>query len=216
MINLYQILHLSPYASEKEIRNALKEMETALNHATIQAVHEWLLVDSVRAKYDMKLRTHYPEYFLQHQNQPRPIARPSHNKKYVIVQKSLDADLPLLWNPRAACNWSLLFNVAFGGILHAQNWAALGEKKLANQNYFWAGISVALSVYMIVFNHKIFAFFQFLLLISWYFTLGKKQMLLIEKTHQHQYAKRGWLQPLFLALTGFALLHILGKLFGAS
>lgn len=65
MINLYKVLHLSPYASESEIRLALQEMETSLNERTIKAVYEWLLVDSVRARYDMKLRETYPDYFAQ-------------------------------------------------------------------------------------------------------------------------------------------------------
>ena len=63
MVNLYQILNLSYSASEGEIRSALLGKKEFLNRETIDAVNKWLLVETVRPRYDAALRRRFPEFF---------------------------------------------------------------------------------------------------------------------------------------------------------
>lgn len=63
MVNLYQILGLPYSATSDEIQAALERKQAALNAKTVKAVTEWLLVDSVRTRYDAKLRQEQPEFF---------------------------------------------------------------------------------------------------------------------------------------------------------
>ena len=63
MVNLYQILNLSYSASEGEIRSALLGKKEFLDRETIDAVNKWLLVETVRPRYDAALRRRFPEFF---------------------------------------------------------------------------------------------------------------------------------------------------------
>ncbi|QMT30816.1 hypothetical protein [Alysiella filiformis] len=221
MINLYKVLHLSPYASESEIRLALQEMETSLNERTIKAVYEWLLVDSVRARYDMKLRETYPDYFAQFRV---PVAQNGGNfakkqvgsSRKVVKHQTLAqqyvyprADVPELWNPNAAVNWCIVFNVVFGAVIHALNWSELGEDDLAQSNWIVAGIGFCLILCAMVFS-PVFSFLNFVLLIVWYFALAKKQAAYIKKELRGQYQKKGWGIPMGITiLVGLGLILLL-------
>lgn len=225
MINLYKILHISPYSSAAEIRVALKDLETGLNERTVKAVHEWLLVDSVRARYDMKLRETAPEFFAQYRQQPIAAPTSSQNKRVIrsnvkssssrtiSIKKKPAApkvdyrvDVPELWNPNAAANWCIMFNVVFGAILHALNWTELGEEKLARENWIVAALGFGLILCAMLFSSA-FNVLNFLLLIVWYFVLAKKQAAYIQKELDGQYQKKGWGIPIGIAiLVGIGLL----------
>lgn len=221
MINLYKVLHLSPYASESEIRLALQEMETSLNERTIKAVYEWLLVDSVRARYDMKLRETYPDYFAQFRV---PVAQNGGNfakkqvgssRKVVLKRQPLAqqyvyprADVPELWNPNVAVSLCLLLYVYFGAILHALNWSELGEEKLARANWIFAVISAALVLCAFIFG-KIFAVVHLMFLFVWYFALGQKQVTYIKTELSNTYHSKGWVVPIVIGiLTMFGLIFL--------
>lgn len=237
MINLYQILHISPYASTAEIRATLQNMETGLNERTIKAVHEWLLVDSVRARYDMKLRETDPDFFAQYRQQSA-IATSSHGngkrvihrngkssssrtisikKKPAAPQVDYRVDVPELWNPNAASNWSLLFNVCFGAVIHALNWTELGEYKLAKANWIVATVWLLVLLYSMTFSNKLYLL-NFLVLIAWYFTLGKKQAAYINTELNDHYRKKGWLAPILIGVAvsfGLGMLsYILSRILG--
>ena len=48
MINLYQVLGLSAYATDVQIRQALNPHAQSLDLNVIKAVHDWLLDPTVR------------------------------------------------------------------------------------------------------------------------------------------------------------------------
>jgi hypothetical protein len=68
-----------------------------------------------------------------------------------VADVGRDVEVPTIWNPNSAANWSLLFTPAFGAFLHMKNWEALGEPAKASSAKLWAtttlvvlvGISVA-------------------------------------------------------------------------
>ncbi|MDK4697658.1 hypothetical protein QDY71_07835 [Kingella negevensis] len=99
MINLYQILQLSHNASPATIQAVLNN---AQNANAIKAVQEWLLVPDVRQRYNVKLKSEYPEFF----QAATPINKP---KIAPLSEETADddeyMDLPPLWNPNAAANW---------------------------------------------------------------------------------------------------------------
>ena len=114
MVNLYQILNLPYSASEGEIRSALLGKKEFLDRETIDAVNKWLLVETVRPRYDAALRRRFPEFFrLPEIRTPQP---------------------PELWNPQTAAVLSLVLSPAFGAWIHAENWRILGNEKRAQQN----------------------------------------------------------------------------------
>lgn len=229
MINLYQILHISPYASEAEIRAALNKMETGLNERTIKAVYEWLLVDAVRARYDMKLRQAYPEYFAQYRQENALAApKPTHANKRIVMKNAAKssgktikikkktelsaadyrADVPELWNPTVAVSLCLLLYVYFGAILHALNWSELGEEKLARDNWIFAVISAVLVLCAFVFG-KVFAVVHLIFLFVWYFALGQKQVTYIKTELNNTYRSKGWVVPIVIGvLTMFGLIFL--------
>lgn len=235
MINLYQILHISPYSSEAEIRAALNKMETGLNERTIKAVYEWLLVDAVRARYDMKLREAYPEYFAQFRQQQMLAANTSQNANKRVITRNIKkssgktirikkraelsavdyrADVPELWNPNAAANWCIVFNVVFGATLHALNWTELGEDDLARKNWIVAALGFGLILCAMLFSN-LFNLLNLLLLIVWYFALAKKQAAYVQKELGGQYQKKGWGVPIGITIAvGLGLILLLVILSG--
>ena len=215
MINLYQILHLSPLASEAEIRFALKSMEDNLDERTRKAVHQWLLDANVRARYDAKLRETEPEFFAQFAStstpSPAEIATTTLiQDKPKIIPKNDETtndddyvDLAPLWNPKVAMIWSILLNVVFGAILHAKNWEVLGEKKLAQQNYYFALFAcIAMSLLALTDVAVGSLGVNIGLTIAWYHIMGKKQVLFFAENFNDDYEKRGWLLPIVLCLVG--------------
>ncbi|MDK4687806.1 hypothetical protein [Kingella negevensis] len=160
MINLYQILQLPHNASPATIQAVLNN---AQNANAIKAVQEWLLVPDVRQRYNAKLKSEYPEFF----QAATPINRP---KIAPLSEETADddeyMDLPPLWNPNAAANWSLLLGTAFGAVLHALKWKALGEEKLAKENWIWAGVYAVIYVFSFVTGKFGISFF---VLLGWYF-----------------------------------------------
>jgi len=149
MVNLYQILGLPYSATSDEIQAALERKQAALNAKTVKAVTEWLLVDSVRTRYDAKLRQEQPEFFqsvmveretpstLSLQKNETPKAQPT------LQVAEEEYYVPQLWNPTAAAIWAFFLSPILGAWLHAINWRELGEKKLAEQNMYFVWGTVA-------------------------------------------------------------------------
>lgn len=90
-----------------------------------------------------------------------------------------DSDAPALWNPNAAALWSLLFLPVFGATLHMLNARAMGDKDQIRQSK-WALI-VLLVIFLLLplvtlfFNPKNNTF-GLILLLGWYFAIGRKQV----------------------------------------
>lgn len=123
---------------------------------------------------------------------------------------------PALWNPGAAAGWSLLFSPIFGAYLHARNWEALGQPDKAATSRKWMWGSVVFFVVLLITS-----FFVpdskladalgrvggLVLLVSWYYNLGKTQRAHVAARFGQDYPRRGWGKPLLAAL-GFILLFV--------
>jgi uncharacterized membrane protein YfcA len=116
---------------------------------------------------------------------------------------------PALWNPGAAASWSLLFSPAFGALVHMKNWQALGEPEKAAASKKWAVIYIVTIVGLSVAeaflrsNKTMPALVRlcgFVLLLSWYFASGKPQLEFVKSRYGKQYPRKGWAQPLLIAV----------------
>jgi hypothetical protein len=116
---------------------------------------------------------------------------------------------PALWNPGAAASWSLLFSPAFGAFLHMKNWEALGEPDKAAAARKWAVIYIVTIVGLSVASAflpsnkaipGIVRLCGFVLLLGWYFVSGKPQLEFVKSRYGKQYPRKGWAQPLLIAV----------------
>lgn len=143
-------------------------------------------------------------------NSPNPYAPP---KSEVADVRQINP-APRLWNPNAAANWSLLFSVIFGAVLHMKNWEALGEPEKAASSKRWAVGALIFFVVMTVFSaftedeklaDAITKIFAFGLLITWYFLNARAQQRYVIAKFGQDYPRKGWLKPI-----GWAILTIFG------
>ncbi len=125
--------------------------------------------------------------------------------------------VPALWNPNAAANWSLLFSPVFGAWLQRANWLALGEPEQARESRNWilisffaiVGISVAAVVFPSVLLEALSRVSGLVILLTWYFMNGRRQVRYVKQHFGREYPRRGWLQPLVLAVVLFVAFMIL-------
>ena len=126
------------------------------------------------------------------------------------IQTTADTTRPLLWNPDAAANWSLLFTPVFGAYLHAINWRALGKPERAAANIVWLWITVAFLVInggtLFLPESKTVELVMRLaglgLLIGWYFSQGRPQAKFVKATYGDNYDRRGWGLPILAGVAG--------------
>jgi hypothetical protein len=123
------------------------------------------------------------------------------------METLLPADVPpKLWNPNAAANWSLVFTPAFGALLHAKNADSLGRIEEARANRVWVYVTVAylavtlVSIFIPAIPDGAFRVAGLVLLLSWYFSLAKKQARYVKESLHSQYERRSWIKPLLGAL----------------
>jgi hypothetical protein len=108
---------------------------------------------------------------------------------------------------------------AFGAFLHMKNWEALGEPDKAAGAKKWVVIYIvtivglaAVSAFL-PHNRAIPAILRltgFCLLLSWYFVSGKPQLEFVKSRYGKQYPRKGWGQPILIAIgvllgSGFAV-----------
>jgi hypothetical protein len=124
----------------------------------------------------------------------------------------LHEDAPALWNPGAAASWSVLLSPAFGAFLHMKNWEALGEPDKAAGAKKWLVIYIvtiaglALVSAFLPYNRAIPAILRlagFGLLLGWYFASGKPQMNFVKSRYGKEYPRKGWGQPILIAIGVF-------------
>jgi len=145
--------------------------------------------------------------------------------KSVVADIETRADSPLLWNPNAAANWSLLFSPAFGAFLHMKNWEALGEPAKAAAAKAWAiaAVSILIALPLLVVLapgmrvlQSLSSLLGIVLLISWYASSGRPQVRYVKERFGNSYPRRGWSAPLLIALAAsfgyFIIVGILGAL----
>jgi len=117
----------------------------------------------------------------------------------------LPSQLPALWNPNAAANWSLLFTPAFGAYFHARNAEAMGRTNEAKANKVWFYISLAYLGFVLISNfipaipEGLFKLSALVLLFSWYFSLAKKQIRYVKETYRSGYDRKPWMKPLLIS-----------------
>lgn len=213
MINLYQILRLSPQASRAEIEATLQRYRAWEQHEPkiVQAAESWLLVDEVRARYDARLRQEQPEFF-----QPaRPVVP---DDDYVVIEDdtppphSADTEsdeyyVPLLWNPKAIAIWSFFLSPALGAWLQALNWRELGNEKAAqiSMTVVWAvvGSSLGLAIITILTGWDWGFVLHIVVWAAWFVVLGRKQMDFVDNAVGDDYNRRTWQKPLGLTALAF-------------
>jgi hypothetical protein len=147
-----------------------------------------------------------------------PFAPPQSSVSDIDI--SQQEDMPSLWNPNAAANWSLLFSPAFGAFLHMKNWQALGEPEKAAAAKVWF-IGTLLVVFGLSFLTVLFPTSKVLgsipnsiglvLVLSWYFSSGKAQAKYVTERFGKTYPRNGWGKPL-----GVAILVTLGFIISLS
>lgn len=128
---------------------------------------------------------------------------------------------PPLWNPGAAASWSLLFSPIFGALLHMKNWQALGDPGKAATSKNWAIGTAVFFVLGVVLSvafpdskavDQLSRLGGFVLLIAWYYAIGKSQGSLVQARYGKGYPRRGWAKPLGLAVAamfGFVVVAVL-------
>jgi hypothetical protein len=143
-------------------------------------------------------------------NSPPPLDNPYAAPAAAVADAPLPLEAaPALWNPGAAASWSLLFSPAFGAFLQMRNWQALGDEKQARVSWTWFVASIVLTLGAIAAGaflpdthpgQKLLNLFGFTLLLTWYFSHGKKQMAEVKTRFGKDYPRRGWLLPLAIAV----------------
>jgi len=142
---------------------------------------------------------------------PNPYAPP----KAVVADVVGTETAPPLWNPNAAASWSLLFSPIFGSYLHMRNWQALGESDKAAKSRYWFISSILLMIILTIVSvlmpesTGLYALARtggFILLIAWYYGMGKSQQQFVVERFGHDYPRRGWAKPLLIALGIFCAL----------
>jgi len=147
-------------------------------------------------------------------NMNNPFAPPT-----AVVDALPSRDLaPPLWNPNAAASWSLLLSPVFGAVLHMKNWQAMGDPARAARSRNWAigsGVMLALlSVMNILWPTSgnvdgLTRVAGFVVLVSWYYAIGKSQNAAVLARYGQDYTRKGWIKPLGVAFgvfVGFCVL----------
>lgn len=109
-------------------------------------------------------------------------------------------DVPSLWTPEVACNWSLLFGGAFGAFVGAANWRVLGYEKEAEACRRRAWFYVVMQIFGL----------GLVTCLLWRFGPARRQMRHVWALPAPGYAKRSWGKPLGIASSIFAIPFLIG------
>ena len=104
-----------------------------------------------------------------------------------------------LWNPNAAASWSILFTPIFGAYLHSKNWAALGNKEKEKQSMYWAYGAIGMFIFSLFLPGTLGQGISIGYLLSWYFSIAKKQVKHVKEELDDSYEKNNWLKPIGVA-----------------
>jgi hypothetical protein len=126
-----------------------------------------------------------------------------------------NVDSPAIWNPNAAANWSLLFSPAFGAYLHARNAERLGrfDEARSNQRWFYGSLgflaTCVVGAFIPTMSDAPFRLAGLVILLTWYFTVAKKQAAYVKQTFGSSYPRRPWAIPLLVAFACFVGVFVL-------
>jgi hypothetical protein len=133
-----------------------------------------------------------------------------------------EAQPPVIWNPNAAANWSLLFSPAFGAYIHMLNWRRLGESANAAAARRWFFASVVMLATLLLLQLAVpdertadgaSRALGVIFLFSWYFTSARAQARYVTARLGASYERRSWGRPVGLAVLvalGFSLASLAG------
>ncbi len=114
---------------------------------------------------------------------------------------------PEIWSPNAAANWSLVFSPSFGAFLHARNAKVLGRPEEAALNMKWFYGNLIWFVLMLLISELIpsipdlpFRLISIVILLTWYFSVAKKQIRYVKDTYESEYKRKSWGRPLLIGL----------------
>ncbi len=124
-----------------------------------------------------------------------------------------------IWNPNAACNWSLLFTPAFGAYLHYLNWLTLNEPEKARSAKAWfygsfgvLGTTLLLAVLNVA-DLPLRAL-NLLYLVFWYYRAGRPQVQYVKESYGEDYPRRSFRKPRLIAVGAVAAFLVLSLLLG--
>lgn len=124
-------------------------------------------------------------------------------QRHASSKQSTSHSKPLLWNPNAVANWSILFSPIFGSYLNARNWVELGEDKRAMSSKIWLYSGIIIMIICGFLPESIARGAGLWFLVIWYFTSGRKQTKYIKDKLNNEYQKKTWGKPI---LAGFGII----------
>ena len=118
-----------------------------------------------------------------------------------------------LWNPRSACNWSVLFTPVFGSYILSKNWLVLGDEQKAKNSMTWFYISIVylLIIPFVTIPPPFGRLGPLGLILVWYLTSGKHQMEYVS-SNTPDYEHKSWSKA--LSVGACALVLYFGIIFG--
>jgi hypothetical protein len=119
-----------------------------------------------------------------------------------------------IWNPNAACNWSVLLSPAFGAYIHALNWMTLNEPQRARSAKVWFHVSLLMTAIVgllsvVGVDKQTLRYLGVVYLVIWYFANGRSQARYVKERYGKDYPRRPWGKPLLIAIAVFVASIIL-------
>jgi hypothetical protein len=109
--------------------------------------------------------------------------------------------------------WAILFSPLFSAYLHMKNWQALGHPEEAKIAKLWM-IGVGVFFVVLIFlpdDSPVPRMTGIVLLMTWYYSHGKKQIVYVKGHLNNQYVKKSWVVPILVAIaTIIALFFVVG------
>ena len=113
-----------------------------------------------------------------------------------------------IWNPNAACSWSLLFSPAFGAYIQSLNWTTLNEPVRARSAKVWFLVSLLMTTMLSLLplagvGQQEARYLALLYLLIWYFAAGRPQARYVKEKYGRDYPRKAWGKPLLIAIALF-------------
>lgn len=121
--------------------------------------------------------------------------------------------IPKIWNPNAAVNWSILFTPVFGAWLHAKNWHALGDEDQAAKSMYWVYGGFVFLFVCLFLPDSVGYLPGLIFLVAWYLLSARKQTAYVKERLSGQYERKPWKTPLKYAAIGLVSFLVLALLF---